>query len=108
MQINYPRFHQAKFFKDFLNVNKFAYTELTENFRQKSDSSIVGISNQIIENNFKLPDNFEGEFKFIKEKNELKIKNLVLKLFLEHLPNKRKGINRDQDIQILSPMKKVY
>ena len=100
-----PSVSSGQVFKDLLNSNKIPCTELTENFRQKSDSSIVGIANQIIQKNFRMPKDFTGEFKFWVEKDEEKIRNKILKLYLDHLPKERK-IDGDKDIQILSPMRK--
>ena len=100
-----PSVSSGQVFKDLLNSNKIPYTELKENFRQKSDSSIVGIANQIIQKSFRMPKDFKGEFKFWVEKNEVKIRDKILKLYLDHLPKERK-INGDKDIQILSPMRK--
>jgi exodeoxyribonuclease V alpha subunit len=100
-----PSVSSGQVFKDLLNSNKIPYTELKENFRQKSDSSIVGIANQIIQKSFRMPKDFKGEFKFWVEKDEVKIRNKILKLYLDHLPKERK-IDGDKDIQILSPMRK--
>ena len=102
-----PPVGPGQIFKDLISSNTFSVGRLTRNFRQESGSDITTAAKKVISGEF--PNSGDGQterdFSFIREANEDKLFELVMKQYFKSL---KEMLNFDplQDIQILTPMKK--
>lgn len=91
---------------DVISCQKFSVSFLTQIYRQSEDSSIVVSAHAI--NNGEMPDlsNNSRDFFFEEREGGEQIRDTVLSLCTERLPEFLKM--SPQDIQLLSPMKRGY
>ncbi|MBU3195074.1 ATP-dependent RecD-like DNA helicase [Clostridium algidicarnis] len=92
--------------KDLIESECVKVVRLKEIFRQAKESMIVVNAHKINNGEIPILNDRDKDFFFIKEENKEKILNTVVELINTRLPQYNESWNKQQHIQILSPMKK--
>lgn len=91
--------------KDIIASNKIPVVMLDEIFRQAEESMIVVNAHRINKGEFPRLNEKNKDFYFVNTKNKEETLKTIIELCTERLP-KYYNINFEEDIQVLSPMKK--
>ncbi len=92
--------------KDLIESECVKVVRLKEIFRQAKESMIVVNAHKINNGEIPILNDRDKDFFFIKEENKENILNTVVELINTRLPKYNDSWNKQQHIQILSPMKK--
>lgn len=101
-----PSIGPGNFLKDIINSNVFEISKLNDIYRQKENSYIILNAHKINSGLMPLANKPDSDFYILREKNEDKIRDVLLELLNFRLPQYFNNIDRIKDIQVLSPCRK--
>lgn len=92
--------------RDIIDSNCVKVVRLKDIFRQSKESMIIVNAHKINNGEIPLLNEKNKDFYFIKEEQQEKVLNTLLELISVRLPKFNKNWNKNQHIQVLSPMRK--